>query len=217
MICERCLQEKNIQPFMFVGVEWGRQRQKMKHVGYLKICTACYRDIEELYNLGCLKDAQEKRQAVLRPLFILFSLLLIISSLWICYIKFGEYLSNGKDPANYTVFTQRPGGITSSYSASRIDVDPLPVVALVGLIAVSGLFAWMISCAYSDALIPVLRRSSMWRYKYLRKEFQTNQHAMSLSERKVYQDTEFTKIDNHLTYELFWSGRKVSSNGQEEK
>ncbi len=205
MICERCHQEKNpIQPFKFVSFEYYVKKKNMKHVGYLKICTECYRDIAELYKLGCVKDAQEKRRALLRPLFNLFSLLLIISSLWICYIKFSEHLSNGKDPANYTVFTQRPGGIASSYSAYRIDVDPLPVIALGVLIAISGFVAWMISLVYSNVLIHVIHRSSMWRYKYLKKEFQANQDPMSLSDRKVYMDTQFTKIENHLTYTLFW-------------
>jgi hypothetical protein len=203
MICEKCHQEKDvIKPFRFVSTNVFRGGTRIpksyKHIGYLKICDACYPGIEKLYNLGCSKDKQFKRRDILHPILILCGLLLFISFLWFCYIEFGEHLSNGKDPANYTVFVQRPGGLFTTHSAWRIEIDPLPFVALAALVAISGFFAWLVF----DTAMDRIYRDSGWVYD-LNKEFQVNRHAMSLADRKVYRDTQFAEVELFLTEKLF--------------
>ena len=211
MICERChLETDTIKP---LGIRNFTKEGQNKNLGYLKICAACYPDIEALRDQEVAISKRVHRQYIARTLFVLLGLLLITSTLWMCYIKYGEQLSNGKNPDNYIVSVHRVGGTVSSYSASRFDVDPLPFWALTALIAVSCLFAWMIylSC---PGLFDAFRRvgsGNYWRYlESLRKELQVTQYATNMADHKVYVDTQFSKTDTSLTSQLFSPKKSVN-------
>jgi hypothetical protein len=143
-------------------------------------------------------SVRKKIGVILRESILFLFYLSILVFFWFCYFKYGDILSNGKDPDNYISVVKHFGGSDSTSSpATRFDVDPLPIIMLIALTIVTIVSFWFIGLKHLDyvvsyALIPTAAKVDDIKLKEsVMKGF------------KVYKDPKFSEVDDYLTDYLF--------------
>jgi hypothetical protein len=121
--------------------------------------------------------------------------------LWYCYITYGQLLSNGKNPDSYNVMTKRIGGDWNIYSATRIDVDPLPVVAMLILTVVSIFVLWFCANLFVPHIFEIIKRPTRESEEIFRRSLVDVQSTIRKT--RAYKDRELTETDEELTDYLF--------------
>jgi hypothetical protein len=144
------------------------------------------------------ENAGDKMRSLVRMMSVPAIVSAVILSSWFCFFEFGDRLSNGKDPHDYTVITQHAGGTSDSRSASLIDVDPHPFFAFLGVIVVTWAGAWLLKAFGGDLLDDACAPTKQSQER-LMSEFQANRLAAGQSDRKVYSDPKFTQVETTLT------------------
>ncbi len=143
-------------------------------------------------------SVRKKIGVMLRESILFLFYLGILVFFWFCYFKYGDILSNGKNPENYISVVKHFGGSDSTSSpASRFDVDPLPIIILIALTIVTIVSFWYIRLNHlgyvvSYALIPTAAKVDDIKLKQsVMKDF------------KVYKDPQFSEVHDYLTDYVF--------------
>jgi hypothetical protein len=143
-------------------------------------------------------SVRKKIGVMLRESILFLFFLSILVFFWFCYFKYGDILSNGKNPDNYiSVVKHFGGGDSTSSPASRFDVDPLPIIMLIALTIITMISFWYIRLKHlgyvlSYSHIPTAAKADDIKLKQsVMKDF------------KVYKDPQFSEVHDDLTDYLF--------------
>jgi hypothetical protein len=141
---------------------------------------------------------RKKIGAMLQASILFIFHISILVFIWFCYFRFGDILSNGKNPDNYvSVVTHFGGSDKTSSPASRFDVDPLPIIVLVVLTIVTMISFWYIRYYHLGYIVSYARRPTAAKGD----DIKLKQTLME--DFKVYRDPQFSEVHDYLTEYLF--------------
>jgi len=143
-------------------------------------------------------NLRKKIGAMIRVSLMSIIHLCILAVSWFCYFKFGDLLSNGKNPDNYvSVVKHFGGGNSTSSPAWLFDVDPLPIIVLIMLIIFSIAYFWYIWLFHIGDLVHfAIKHTAANSNDLLIKQ-------TAMGDFKVYRDPQFSEVHESHTRYLF--------------